>query len=192
MMKDQLLSKIELSLSSGTVDWIFLVKLYQSINLVNHQKTTETTNLIERLILRILNTKSSVDLNFFVFENSFFNLDEINQITRKSIKTSIIQLEEKQIDTTKYNPGILNLQNFYNIIDEMLIKSKLPKIDIFNSKLFTFGSCFAVNFARVLDTSGYKVYSNVIAEDVNSPINNFYMLENIFLKKNFKLLMRLI
>jgi hypothetical protein len=77
------LSKIKQSLSSGTIDWKFLLKLYQSINLVNHQKTTDSTNLIERLVLRILNTKSRVDLKFFVFENSFFNLDEINQITKK-------------------------------------------------------------------------------------------------------------
>lgn len=182
-MTDQLLLKIEKSLASATINWVFLLKFYQSISLVNHQKTTDTTNLIERLILRILNTKPSVDLKFFVFENSFFNLDEINQIARKKIKTSIIKLEEKQIDITKYNPGILNLQNFSNIIDEILIKSKLPKIDIFNSKFFTFGSCFAVNFARVLDTLGYKVYSNVISEDINSPINNFYLLEYIFFKK---------
>jgi hypothetical protein len=188
MMTDQLLSKIKQSLSSGTIDWQFLVKLYQSINLVNHQKTTDSTNLIERLVLRILNTKPTLNLNFFVFENSFFNLDEINQIASKKIKTSIIQLEEKQIEITKYNPGILNLQNFTNIIDEILIKSKLPKIDIFNSKIFTFGSCFAINFARVLDTLGYKVYSNVIAEDVNSPINNFYMLEYIFLQKKFQII----
>ena len=181
-MTDQLLSKIEKSLSSGTIDWVFLVKLYQSINLVNHQKTTYSTNLIERLVLRILNTKPALNLSPFVFENSFFNLDEINQIASKKIKTSIIQLE-KEIKITKYNPGILNLQNFYNIIDEILIKSKLPKIDIFNSKIFTYGSCFAINFARVLDTLGYKVYSNIINEDVNSPINNFYMLENIFFEK---------
>ena len=82
-MTDQLLSKIKQSLSTGTIDWVFLVKLYQSINLVNHQKTTDSTNLIERLVLRILNIKPSVDLKFFVFENSFFNLDEINQITKK-------------------------------------------------------------------------------------------------------------
>ena len=83
MMTDQLLSKIKQSLSSRTIDWQFLVKLYQIINLVNHQKTTDSTNLIERLVLRILNTKPSVDLKFFVFENSFFNLDEIYQITKK-------------------------------------------------------------------------------------------------------------
>lgn len=187
-MKDPIIYKIEESLSSGTINWIFLFKIYQSINSVNYEKTSVLNDLITRLVLRIINTKPTFDLKNFVFENSFFNFDEISHIAKHKVKTSIINIEEKDNEICRYNPGIINLKNFSNIIDEILSKSKLPKIDIFNSKVFTFGSCFAINFARVLDSLGYKVYSNVISEDVNSPINNFFMLQNIFFEKKFQII----
>ena len=179
--------EIQQSLNKKSIDWQFLLKLYRKINITDKTEDIFINDLIKKLVLRIINIKPTIDLKFFIFENSFFNLNEINEISSQKVKTSIIHIESKDCEIARYEPGIINLQNFSNIIDKILGKSKLPKIDIFNSKVFTFGSCFAVNFARVLDSLGYKVYSNVVSEDINSPINNFYMLENIFFEKKFQI-----
>jgi hypothetical protein len=188
-MINNIILEIQNSLNKNTIDWQYLLKLYRGIDITNKTEDITLNNLVKKLVLSIINIKPTIDLRLLGSENLFFNLNEINEICKQKVKTSILHVDLEAVsDISRYKPGVINLQKFSNIIDEILVKSKLPKIDIFNSKVFTFGSCFAIHFARILSSLGYNVYSNVLSEEINSPINNFYILENIFFEKKHQII----
>jgi hypothetical protein len=199
---------IKIYLNSNSIDWSFGVSLYNQFRLDKFEKNEFLSVILEKLILRMLSIKPnfSLDLLYSSEKNNFadlyFNEVDIKNIYNKSFKSIIIKDEKilineaKEISEAKiklYTKEILsrayfNESDFINVVDRILSKTKLPKIDIFDSTVFTFGSCFATNFAKILNELNYKVHSNLIAENVNSTINNYHLLEYIILNKKIELI----
>jgi len=199
---------IKIYLNSNSIDWSFGVSLYNQFRLSKFEKNEFLSVILEKLILRMLSIKPNLSLDLLYsseknnFADFYFNEVDIKNIYNKSFKTIIIKdekiliNEKKEISEAKiklYTKEILsrayfNESDFINVVDRILSKTKLPKIDIFDSTVFTFGSCFATNFAKILNELNYKVHSNLIAENVNSTINNYHLLEYIILNKKIELI----
>jgi hypothetical protein len=199
---------IKIYLNSNSIDWAFGVSLYNQFRLSKFEKNEVLSVILEKLILRMLSIKPnfSLDLLYSSEKNNFadfyFNELDIKNIYNKSFKSIIIKDEKILINEKKeileakiklytkeiLNKAYFNESDFINVVDRILSKTKLPKIDIFDSTVFTFGSCFAVNFAKILNELNYKVHSNLIAENVNSTINNYHLLEYIILNKKIELI----
>jgi hypothetical protein len=199
---------IKIYLNSNSIDWSFGVSLYNQFRLSKFEKNEFLSVILEKLILRMLSIKPNLSLDLLYsseknnFADFYFNELDIKNIYNKSFKSIIIKdekiliNEKKEISEAKiklYTKEILNRayfneSDFINVVDRILSKTKLPKIDIFDSTVFTFGSCFATNFAKILNELNYKVHSNLIAENVNSTINNYHLLEYIILNKKIELI----
>jgi len=199
---------IKIYLNSNSINWSFGVSLYNQFRLSKFEKNEFLSVILEKLILRMLSIKPNLSLDLLYsseknnFADFYFNELDIKNIYNKSFKSIIIKdekiliNEKKEISEAKiklYTKEILNRayfneSDFINVVDRILSKTKLPKIDIFDSTVFTFGSCFATNFAKILNELNYKVHSNLIAENVNSTINNYHLLEYIILNKKIELI----
>lgn len=199
---------IKIYLNSNSINWQFGVSLYSQFRSSEFEKNEYLSVSLEKLILRILSIKPNLSLDLLYssernnFADLYFNEADVRNIYNKSLKTFIIKDEKLLINEKKeilddkiklyqreiLNRAYFNENDFINVVDRILSKTKLPKIDIFDSTVFTFGSCFATNFAKILNQLNYKVYSNLIAENINSTINNYHLLEYIILNKKIELI----
>jgi hypothetical protein len=74
----------------------------------------------------------------------------------------------------------LNFSNLEEIAASLtadLIDLRLPRLK--NLRAATFGSCFAVNFAKALQAKGAQAGTLQIAEDVNTPLANLVILDYV-------------
>ena len=71
-MTSNTILEIQQSLNKKSIDWQFLLKLYRKINITDKTEDIFINDLIKKLVLRIINIKPTIDLKFFIFENSFF------------------------------------------------------------------------------------------------------------------------
>src|SRR5262249_50861937 len=107
----------------------------------------------------------------------------VNDLTKDVGLTALENINLRPLPgTIRYEPRIASdLAQFQSQVEALLGESRGLFKNTESQRLLTFGSCFAVNFGRLLRDKGHSVYTLVIAEDVNSPFNNLQLLKRLFL-----------
>ena len=161
-------------LDSKNINWQLGLEIFNLLTIKSDLKVELLKRIVELKpqILKRLNIQDqSGDLEKIVQRHSFI----IDDFRNKPLHYFDIPLIK--------NPEDFNLQIF----------SVLSSFDFFKkiqinkqSKVFGFGSCFAMNLVNYLNHMGLEAQSSVISEDINSPRNNLALLQwAINNKKNF-------
>ncbi len=101
-------------------------------------------------------------------------------LTPEELSYFVKSLEEKTIRASQLKMVFPHVADEFsldlNFLDSLFDFTEGPKLGP-QSKIFTIGSCFARNVANFLSVNGYNAKTFQLAEDLNSPFSNAFILD---------------
>jgi hypothetical protein len=185
--EEQLESIFDRWLKLETTDWrLGLMLLIQISKRLGPRYPTQSYMTALRRLFEIKPTLRGREGKFFP-ANFAIPVDEIRAFFNEAAGDFCVAVVEgihvrPVVGSEKYEVPLIDTAERFEQQVEVLLRKAGPQFKVVTSgRLLTFGSCFATNVGRYLREQGHSVYSVVVAEDVNSPLNNLQFLRRILL-----------
>lgn len=165
MKINELEKNAKLFLDSKNINWQLGLKIFNLLPIECELRIELLKRVVELKpqILKKLNIENpSGDLEKIVLRHSFV-IDDFKTKPLHYFNVPLIQNAEN------FNFQIFSILSSCDFFNKILINKQ--------SKVFGFGSCFAVNLVNYLNNMGLQAQSSVISEEINSPRNNLALLQ---------------